>query len=553
MRTVLTLLLFIHASACQSNDLKMKNQSTKKAQELLSKYTTVRLEYDLDQLSKKQRRMIPILLEAADAMDRIFWKEAYGDKETLLESIDDPALRRFAEINYGPWDRLHGDEPFLPEVGPKPEGANFYPADMTKDEFEQKVADSNEAGTALTSQYTLVRRAPDGGLYAIPYHEAFSDDIAVAVEKLRAAAELAEEPGLRNYLEMRAQALLTDDYQPSDFAWMDMKNNQIEVVIGPIETYEDRLFGYKAAHECFLLVKDLEWSRRLAQYTSLLPGLQRGLPVPDRYKQEEPGSESELNAYDVLYYAGDCNAGSKTIAINLPNDEEVQLRKGARRLQLKNAMRAKFERILVPIAELLIADDQRQHIDFNAFFNNGMFHEVAHGLGIKNTLTGKGTVREAMKDQASSFEEGKADILGLYMIVQLVRDGELENVELRDNYVTFMAGIFRSIRFGSSTAHGRANLMRFNFFKESGAFSRDPITQRYRVNFEKMEEAMDALAAQILTLQGDGDYEGAQSMWRLYGKVGEQLQADLDRLAAAGIPTDVVFEQGMSVLEGADM
>ena len=551
MRVSCILILLIAVSACQNDDMETNNQPTSDVQELLKKYTTVRLDYDLGQLSEKRREMIPLLIEAGDAMDRIFWKEAYGERAKLLESIQDPDLLRFVEINYGPWDRLDGDKPFVPGVGPKPEGANFYPADMTKEEFEKKIAESEALQEALTSQYTLVRRSEDGDLYAVPYRKAFADDIAVAAEKLRAAAKLAEDPGLKNYLEMRVEALMTDEYQPSDMAWMDMKENQIEVVIGPIETYEDRLFGYKAAHECFVLVKDMDWSRRLAKYARLLPGLQRSLPVPKEYKQEEPGSESELNAYDVLYYAGDCNSGSKTIAINLPNDEQVQLEKGARRLQLKNAMRAKFDKILTPIAEILIAGDQRKHISFEAFFNNGMFHEVAHGLGIKNTLNEKGTVREALKDQASAFEEGKADILGLFMIEKLVEDGELEVADIKDNYVTFMASIFRSIRFGSSRAHGRANLMRFNFFKEFGAFERDRESGTYQVNFEKMEEAMNALAERILTLQGDGDYEEAQLMWKLYGTVGAQLQADLDRLASAGIPTDVVFEQGLSVLKSA--
>jgi hypothetical protein len=269
--------------------------------------------------------------------------------------------------------------------------------------------------------------------------------------------------------------------------------------------------------------------------------------VPEEYRRETPGTDSELNAYDVVYYAGESNAGSKTIAINLPNDEQVQLQKGTRRLQLRNAMRAKFDRILVPIAQMLIAPDQRRHITFDAFFGNTMFHEVAHGLGIKNTINGRGTVRESLRDQASALEEGKADVLGLYMQVQLQGMGELQG-DVMDSYVTFLASIFRSVRFGASSAHGRANIARFNYFKERGAFSRDAATGTYRVDPVRMRQAMDALSAQILRFQGDGDYAGVQAFMERYGRVDAELQADLDRLATAGIPVDVVFEQGASVL-----
>lgn len=511
----------------------------------LAKYTSFRLETDLSVLSDRERRMIPILIEAAQVMDGLYWFQAYGDREALLSSFTDPDMRRFIEINYGPWDRLAGNEPFVPGIGPKPPGANFYPPDMTKEEFEAAAAASPQQAEALRSLYTFVRRAPDGGLRAVPYHEQFAAPLQQAAAKLREAAALAESPSLRRYLELRAQALLDDNYQPSDLAWLDMKDNTIEVVIGPIETYEDALFGYKAAYEGYVLVKDKEWSARLARYADLLPSLQDSLPIEGRYKQEKPGTDSDLNAYDAVYYAGDANAGSKTIAINLPNDEEVQLQKGTRRLQLKNAMRAKFDKILVPITDLLIAEDQRRHIQFDAFFANTMFHEVAHGLGIKNTLTGKGSVREAMKEKASALEEGKADILGLHMVTQLHRRGELGDADLMDNYVTFLGGLFRSIRFGASSAHGIANLVRFNFFREQGAFSKDDASGTYRVNFEAMQQSVNALSEKILRLQGDGDYDGVTQLFTEMGEIGPSLRQDLDRLAEAGIPVDVVFEQGM--------
>lgn len=556
----------------------------------VKQYATVRLTADLSSLTTNERRMIPLLIEAAQQMDEVFWLQAYGDREAVLAAARGGDERKFLEINYGPWDRLAGNEPFVEGVGPKAPGANFYPSDMTKEEFEKHLADRPEDAERFRSEYTAIVRSRDGGLTAAPYHghwdalyqsyvyrrlKARGDvteregaeggtrvvateaarkqldgarPIARAAALLDQAAELAEDAGLKKYLELRAKALRTDDYRPSDMAWLDMKNNTVDVVIGPIETYEDRLFGYKAAHEAFVLIKDRAWSERLAKYAAMLPGLQRGLPVPDAYKQEMPGSDSDLNAYDVIYYAGDCNAGSKTIAINLPNDEQVQLAKGTRRLQLKNAMRAKYDKILVPIAGVLIAEDQRQHVTFDAFFANTMFHEVAHGLGIKNTINGRGTVREALRDQYSALEEGKADILGLYMVTKLYEQGELTGGSLLDNYVTFMAGIFRSVRFGASSAHGRANMLRFNYFAEAGAFSRDSQSGTYRVNVEALQSAMNSLAEAILRLQGDGDYEGVKKLMAEKGVIGPGLQADLDRLAGAGIPVDIVFEQGAAVL-----
>jgi hypothetical protein len=536
-------LIFALMSACQTAD-------ESDIQEKLDQYASFTLTTDLTELTDQEREMIPILIEAAQQMDPIFWQQAYGNHDSLLASIDDPATRQYVEINFGPWDRLDADAPFIADVGPKPAGANLYPADITRQEFNANLDAPETTVSQLRSLYTLVRRASDGSLTTVPYHEAFADHVAVASERLAAAAELAEDPGLKRYLQLRSEALLTDEYRDSDLAWMDMKDNTIDVVIGPIETYEDALFGYKAAYEAYILIKDQEWSDRLSRFASLLPDLQRGLPVNDAYKRETPGTDSDLNAYDVVYYAGDANAGSKTIAINLPNDETVQLEKGTRRLQLKNAMRAKFDKIMVPLADVLIAEDQRQHVTFDAFFSNTMFHEVAHGLGIKNTVNERGTVREALQEHASPIEEGKADILGLYMVTELFEQGEFAEGEVMDNYVTFLAGIFRSIRFGASSAHGRANMVRFNYFQEQGAFTRDEETGTYSVDMENMQQAMESLSRLILTLQGDGDYDGAGELLQEKGVIGPELQADLDRLAEADIPVDMIFEQGMSVLGG---
>ena len=543
MKKVLVLLLVTAFAFSCKEEKKVQNPIENEKTEMqknLSKYVTVKLTSDVSKLTENEQKMLPILIEAADIMNELFWYESYGDKDELLNSIEDEDTKKFANINYGPWDRLAGNTSFVEGIGDKPKGANFYPNDMTKEEFENAdIADKS-------SLYTFVRRDENGELYSIPYNKQFENQVAKASVLLIEASRLAEDEGLKTYLKLRAKALLDDNYQPSDLAWMDMKTNTLDIVIGPIETYEDQLFGNKAAHEGYVLIKDQEWSAKLARFANFLPELQKGIPVDDAYKTETPGTDSDLNAYDVVFYAGDCNSGSKTIAINLPNDEEVQLQKGTRRLQLKNAMRAKFDKILVPISEVLIDESQRKHITFDAFFANTMFHEVAHGLGIKNTINGKGTVRTALKEHASALEEGKADVLGLYMVQQLHQKGEIEG-DMKDYMTTFMASIFRSVRFGASSAHGKANMIRFNFFKEKGAFTRND-NGTYTVNYDNMILAMKDLSNVILKLQGNGDYDGVAKLVAESGVISKELESDLDRLSSASIPVDVVFEQGVEAL-----
>ncbi len=511
---------------------------------ILDKYATFELTSDLSHLSDNQKAMIAVLIKAARIMDDLFWRQAFGeDKNRYLKSLGDESLRKAVEINYGPWDRLNGDAAFINGHRAKSLGAEFYPQDIQKSEIE------NTENADIKSLYTLVERDSQGQLIAVPYHEKYKDSLQQASDLLKQAAELAEDPGFKKYLSLRAEALITDDFKPSDLAWMDMKNNAIDVVIGPIETYEDQLFGYKAAYEAYVLIKDLAWSEKLAKFAAFLPQLQKELPVADAYKTETPGTDSDLNAYDAVYYAGHSNAGSKTIAINLPNDESVQLEKGTRRLQLKNVMQAKFEKILVPIADQVVAPEQRKHITFNAFFANTMFHEVAHGLGIKNTINDKGTVRTALKEHASPIEEGKADILGLYMVEKLHHMGELEEGELMDYYTTFMAGIFRSVRFGSSSAHGVANVLRFNYFADQGAFDYNETTGHYAVNPEKMTAAIASLSEKILKHQGDGDYQAISQWMNEKGQITPQLKKALDTINGAGIPVDVDFKQGPHKLD----
>ncbi len=541
--SVLLLLIFI--ASCGDNN-ETENKKDKKMVEdtfknEVEKYFEYELNSDLSHLSENQKKMIPILIEISDIMDQLHWELACGPYQKIKDTLSNEYAKRLFEINYGPWNRLNNNKPFIDGVGKKPKGAFFYPVDMTKEEF------NNFEDETKNNLYTVIGRDDNGNLTSIPYHEYFNERLQKAAELLRKAAELAEDEGFKKYLELRADAFISGEYFESDMAWMDMTDNKIEFVVGPIENYEDGLFGTKTAFEAFVLIKDMEWSKKLAKYADLLPQLQKDLPVPEKYKQEEPGRNSQLNAYDAIYYAGDCNSASKTIAINLPNDANVQLKKGSRRLQLKNSMKAKFDSIVIPISEILIAPEQRKYVSFDAFFANTMFHEVAHGLGIKKTLDNPDlTCREALKDRYTTVEEGKADILGLWLIDKLIQMNEYEGKYI-ENQVTFVASLFRSIRFGAASSHGKANLMRYNFFIEQEAISRSN-EGIYTINPEKMKIAADSLARLIITIQGDGDYELAGKIIDKYLVKPEELKKDLQKLEDADIPVDVVWKQGIDVL-----
>lgn len=535
-------ILALTMNACQTPET--YHSSVPNLEQRVHEYAEYTLTTDVSKLTEREKQMLPYLFECADIMEELFWKDAIGDKTTFLSKITDPVLKKYAEINYGPWDRMRNDSAFIAGFGSKPAGAQYYPADITADEFEKWDAPDD----VKKSWYSIIRRDKEGKLINIPYHEAYAEEVEMAARLLRKAAELADDEGLKNYLNLRANALLTDDYLASDLAWMDMKTNTIDFVVGPIESYEDGFMGYRAAHSGQILVKDRDWSRKVEKFNSLLPELQKRLPVPDAYKQEVPAASSDNNVYDVIYYAGDCNAAGKNIAINLPNDPRVHEQKGSRKLQLRNAMQAKFDQIMVPISHVLVDAEQQKNVTFDAFFENVMFHEVAHGLGVKSTINGKGFVKDNLKDLYSSMEEGKADILGLFFVTQLYQMGEYPQKDLMDNYVTFMAGIFRSVRFGASSAHGKANMVRFNYFMDNGAIVRNPENGTYKVDFDKMTEAMNSLAAEIITIQGDGDYNKAQKMIQEMGIIKPDLQTDLDKIAHARIPIDIVFNQGLKAL-----
>jgi len=509
----------------------------------VEEYAHVELKSDLvNNLNDKEKELVKIFFQVGEITDDLFWQQTFGDK-SQLDTITDSYAKEFAMIHYGAWDRLDNNKPFLVGYGEKPAVCNYYPHDITAEEFDA-FEDANK-----NSWYTVIRRNEDGSLKSVWYHEAYAEEIGRICALLEKAVTLAEDPGLENYLEKRIEAFKTDDYLESDLAWMDMKDSKIDFVTGPIESYDDKFQETKASYESFILLKDEARSKDLAKFVAMLPALQKELPCAPEYKTFVPGTSSDLNVYDAVYYAGDCNAGSKTIAINLPNDERVHALKGTRRLQLRNSMKAKFDKILMPIGQLIVTPEQQKYLNFDAFFWNVTFHEVAHGLGVKQTINTNESVDAVMGTEKTSWEEAKADILGLFMVTKLIEMGEITNITAEDAIATYIAGILRSVRFGAASSHGKANMMCFNYMEKAGAFSRDAKGQ-YVIDFGKAKEAMNGWAALILQTQGDGNVEFATKYRAENGGITPALQADLDKINGAGIPRDITFIQGADILLG---
>ena len=518
----------IAVAACgqtQESDLKAKVES----------YAVVEVSSPLyDALSENDKKIVGLFRQAAEIMDGLFWKQTFGDKAEM-EALTDPYAKAYAMINYGPWDHLDDNNSFVKGYGVKPLGCQYYPQDMTMEVW--KAFDDPDK----LSLYTVIRRDENGALKTVWYRDEYKEELDKVCALLEEAASLTENEGMRTYLTERVKAFRTDDYLASDLAWMDMKDCNMDLVIGPIENYDDHLFEAKAAYEAFILLKDETRSANLAKYVALLPTLQQMLPCAPEYKTFVPGTSSDLNVYDAIYYAGDCNAGSKTIAINLPNHERVHTAKGARRLQLYNSMMAKFDKILAPIGEVLVVEDQQKYLTADAFFWNVTFHEVAHGLGVKETVNGLGTVDSAMGSEKTTWEEAKADILGLFMVNKLIEMGEITDITKEESIATFIAGIVRSVRFGSASSHGKANMMCFNYMEDKGAFSRNE-EGRYVVDFEKAAAAIDSWAALILETQATGNQEFAKKYSAENASIRKALAAEIAKVNGAGIPRDIVFD-----------
>ena len=500
----------------------------------LDKYQIVKIAApDLSDISDNGKECLNLYKFAAMQADEIYKKQAFSDPSSLL-SIADPAAKAYAEVNYGPWDRRNG-RPFVEGYGPMPAGSNFYPADMTAEEFEA-IPDP-----AKYSPYTMITRTEDGSLKVEWFHNYFAPEIEKICNYLRAAADVTIKPSVRAYLLAKIEALQSDDYYRSDIAWLEMEDSKMDLVLGPDETNDDELYGLKKSYEAFVLLKNVERTEELMKFTSRMAEFQQMLPCDDAYKTFVPGSHSDIFSCDALYYGGKANAGVKVIAINLPFDQRVQRERGSRTILMDNIIRAKFNEIVAPVANVVIDVDQRAHVDANAFFWNIAFREIAHGLGVKNTIKGA-PVSEALGNEAQTIEEAKADILGVYLACQLMSRHELNaTLSKEDALTTALTSFIRSGRFGNAEALGRANIICYNYLAEKGSFNRNP-NGHYTINYDAAEKAVASLAGELLKIQAEGDKAAADGFIRKYSSVGKELEADFINIRLEKIPVDIRFE-----------
>ena len=488
---------------------------------------------DLSGISDNGKEVLKLYRHAADEVDAIYWEQYFGDKEALLDGMEDPAQKAFAEINYGPWDRASGSS-FVEGYPDRPAGAGFYPADMTEEEFNAW------ENPEKNSPYTLVRRAPDGSLQTVWYHDAYKNHIDKIVNYLNVAADVTIKPSVREYLLAKAEALKTDQYYESSLKWLDMDDSKMDLVIGPNEVTDDQLLGIKRSYEAYVLLKNETKTNELMQYVSRIGELQNELPGDPEYKTFQPGTGSNIFSCDALYYAGKANAGVKVIALNLPFDADVQRDRGTRTILLQNVIEAKYDKIVYPTGLRILDSETAEHLSRDAFFWNIVFREVAHGLGVKETVNGLGSVEEALGSTAATFEELKANTAGVLLVSKLQRYFNIRNhfFSKEDAFITFFASLVRSERFGEASSLGRSSVIIYNYLLEAGAFKRKPSGQ-YELNLGVMETALSDLTALVLKTQATGDKAFADEFEAKYSKRSDNYYEDNVNLRLEKIPADI--------------
>ena len=527
-----TLFLLLTAAAVCACDNSPKSPFTRKVED----YAVVTIPVpDLSGITDNGKEVLNLYRFAADEVDAIYWEQYFGDKNALMAGIDDPGQKEYAAINYGPWDRIDGKS-FVEGYSDRLSGAGFYPADMTVEEF-----DAWDNPDKL-SPYTMIRRAGDGSLEAVWYHDAYKEHIGKIAAYLTAAADITIKPSVKKYLLSKVQALQTDNYYQSGIDWLEMDDSKMDLVIGPNENADDQFLGIKRSYEAFVLLKNEARTAELTEFVSRLGEFQQDLPGDPAYKAFQPGTGSNIFSCDALYYAGKANAGIKVIALNLPFDPDVQKDKGTRTILLDNVINAKFNSIVAPAGEILLSGEDAAHLSSDAFYWNVVFREVAHGLGVKETVNGKGRVDEALGNTASTFEEIKANVAGILLVCNLQSHFDIHHLFTReDAMATFFVSLVRSERFGEGSSLGRTNAIIYNYLHENGAFQRLPAGQ-YALNYDKMENALSELTALVLKTQATGDYAFAKAFEDKYSKRSEEYNADVRNLGLERVPLDIRFD-----------
>ncbi len=549
MKKFLYLAIVLLMASCGGNNTNTgdnngsKENETKKTevkqltiQERINQYARINLNPDTASLTENQKKVLSHLIKAAKVVNDIFWKQNFGDKNKVLSKVSDKDSVYYVNVNYGPWDVLRNNEVFVPGFNKKPSGANFYPEDIKYLPFVQMPFSDK------LSMFTLIRRNPeDNSLYTQPYHEAYKEEIAKISNELKEAAKYCEDENFKKYLLEKIHTLETDDYYPSDALWMDLKDNKIDLILGAYDTELDKFLNLKAAYEAYVFVRDDEWTSKLKNYIELLPTLQQELPVDDNYKNQKLALGTSMFVADLVYVGGYSNFGPKQLAITRPIEGKVTMEKGTKKIQFMNVTEAKFSKILYPIAQLLIDSSQSKMVTSRAFFEGNFFFEISEGLILKKTVNDKGSVKDALKDFYNIARNIHDDVMRLFLLTKLSENKDLK-VNLKSNYVTYLADMFRSIRFGTAHSQARAAIINLNFFLKKGAIIKDEKTGKYHIDFEKMKKAVEEQTKNILTIEGNGDYNALKNMYREYSTVSDDVKKDIERVNNSNIPVDILFE-----------
>lgn len=551
MKKIICVVLFLLLAACAPQKKEMTMIQKKVAQ-----FAPTEIKYDHNLLDARQKVVLDKLYKAAKLIDGIFLDQVFDKnraiKKELEASTADTAedVLTYFNIMAGPFDRLDHDKPFYGGYT-KPAGANFYPADMTKQEFNDWIKKNPGDEAAFTSERTMIRRE-NGKLVAIPYPQYFKQPMVEIATLLHEAAASADNPSLKKYLNTAADAFLSNDFFKADMAWMDLKDHEIEVIIGPYEVYEDGLFNYKAAFETFITLRDPEASAKLKVFGSYLTDMEKHLPIDDKYKNFNRGSDSPIVVVQEVYAAGDAHAGVQTLAFNLPNDERVREAKGSKKVMLKNIHEAKYEQLLKPIAKLVLDKDLLPYMTFDGFFSHTLMHEMSHGIGPGSLLLNgrKTDVKRELRETYSTIEECKADVLGMYNNFFMIDKGIFPEKFRKEIWVSFLAGVMRSVRFGVKEAHGGGNAIIFNWMHEKGAYVMDDSTKMLRVDYDKAPAALKSLAHKLLMLQATGDYTGTKQFIAKYAVESPLLKEMTARLVSLPVDIRPLFQIDREAMDG---